>query len=61
MSRAAKMRGSIAPKLGRPSHDGTWARPDIAIARLLAEGLTRVVLVEWKSATPEMRFLRSDD
>jgi poly(3-hydroxyalkanoate) synthetase len=31
------------------------------IARLLAEGLTRVVLVEWKSATPEMRFLRSDD
>jgi hypothetical protein len=31
------------------------------IARLLAEGLTRVVLVEWKSATPAMRFLRIDD
>ena len=31
------------------------------IARLLAEGLTRVVLVEWKSATPAMRFLRIDE
>jgi poly(3-hydroxyalkanoate) synthetase len=31
------------------------------IARLLAEGLTRVVLVEWKSASPAMRFLRIDD
>jgi poly(3-hydroxyalkanoate) synthetase len=31
------------------------------IGRLLAEGLTRVVLVEWKSATPAMRFLRIDD
>jgi hypothetical protein len=37
------------------------AEDNSLIGRLLAEGLTRVVLVEWKSATPAMRFLRIDD